>query len=862
MQGIPLADPDFGLPRRIDILLGVDIFVEILRQGRRIGAPGSPSAFETEFGWVLAGKLDVNASNHSIVSHYVSVVTGDDLLRKFWEIEECPNDQSYLTPEERLVVQHFKDNHSRSEDSRFIVPLPKKPHAKSLGESRSQAVRRFLSLERSLHAKEQFDEFDSVMNEYFEKGHAELVPLDDLEKSSQDVFYLPMHAVKKESSTTTKIRVVFDASAKSSTGVSLNDILLVGPTIHPPLLDVLLRFRLHRVALVADVSRMYRAIELTKSDRDLHRFVWRRNPKDPLLDYRMTRVTFGVSASSFAANMSVKQNALDFAMDYPLAVDAVNRAFYVDDGLTGADSTEEAIELQRQLQDLFSHGGFLLRKWNSNDQVVLQHISPELRDSQSMYTIPESYIEYVKTLGIEWNANLDHFRLTVVKPPSSFPITKRILASDIAKTFDVLGWFSPSIIKTKILLQQLWELKICWDDPVPDSVHDIWSRWRSELKLLSTKYIPRCYFSMELHGFCDASEQAYAAVIYLRMMDLDGGIQVSLVTSKTKVAPIKRLTIPRLELCGAYLLAQLLHHVQQVFNLSLDQIYAWTDSTIVLSWLIGNPRRFNTYVANRVSYIVELIAPNRWNHVHGTDNPADCASRGLFPVELLEHQLWWNGPNWLTQPPTAWPHQSDLPHIETTEERVCTLHILTHNKVPIIPIDHYSSYTKLKRVTAWIFHFVNNCRANKNGCSLQSSSSLTTQELHTAETYWISIAQEDCFPEEIETIKESKILRSSSPLLSLHPILDSSGILHVGGRDCIKKVSYSSQHPVILSGKHPVTKLMIHFEHLRLLHSGPTLLACSLNHRFYILGGRKAIHSITRSCVICRRTSAIFITSQ
>ena len=196
LQGIPLADPDFGLPRRIDILLGVDIFVEILRQGRRTGAPGSPSAFETEFGWVLAGKLDVYASNHCIVSHYVSVVTGDDLLRKFWEIEECPNDQSYLTPEERLVVQHFKDNHSRSEDGHFIVPLPKKPHAKSLGESRSQAVRRFLSLERSLHAKE-FDEFDSVMNEYFEKGHTELVPLDDLEKSSQDVSIFPCMQSKR-----------------------------------------------------------------------------------------------------------------------------------------------------------------------------------------------------------------------------------------------------------------------------------------------------------------------------------------------------------------------------------------------------------------------------------------------------------------------------------------------------------------------------------------------------------------------------------------------------------------------------------------------------------------------------------------
>ena len=245
-------------------------------------------------------------------------------------------------------------------------------------------MRTFLSLEQSLYAKQQFDEFDAVMNEYFEKGHAERVPLYDLEKSSQELFCLPKHVVKKESSTTTKIRPVFDASAKSSTGVSLNDALLVRPTIHPPLLGVLFCFCLHRVALVADVDRMYHANELTKPDRDLHRFVCRRNPKDSLLEYRMTRVIFGVSASSFIVNMSVKQNAIDFAMNYPLAIDAVNRAFYVDDGLTGADSTEEAIELQRQLQQLFSRRGFLLHKWNSNEQVVLQHIPPELQDPKSM----------------------------------------------------------------------------------------------------------------------------------------------------------------------------------------------------------------------------------------------------------------------------------------------------------------------------------------------------------------------------------------------------------------------------------------------------------------------------------------------
>ena len=187
------------------------------------------------------------------------------------------------------------------------------------------------------------------MEEYIELGHAEIVPVADLQKPLEKVFYLPMLAVRKEHSTTTKIRVVFDASAKSSTGTSLNDTLLVGPTVHSPLLDVLLKFRTHRVALTTDVSKMYRAVNLALSDRDLHRFVWRKSPNDPLLDYRMTRVTFGVSASSFAANMAVQQNALDFTMEYPQAANCkvVAESFYVDDGLTGADSEQEAIELQK-----------------------------------------------------------------------------------------------------------------------------------------------------------------------------------------------------------------------------------------------------------------------------------------------------------------------------------------------------------------------------------------------------------------------------------------------------------------------------------------------------------------------------------
>lgn len=302
-------------------------------------------------------------------------------------------------------------------------------------------------------------------------------------------------------------------------------------------MDVLIRFRLHRIALTTDVSHMYRMVLLEKSDKYLHRFVWKRNASEPLHDYCMTRVTFGVAASSYAANMAIKQNAADFSLEFPAAAKAVYESFYVDDGLTGADSIEEVMSLQRQLQELFARGGFILRKWNCSNPAVMELIPDEIKDPRHLCTLPDDG-GYTKTLGIEWNTVMDHFHLKIAELPHVDNITK---VSDIAKTFDVLGWFSPYTIKMKILFQKLWEMKVNWDDEVPASVHESWLKWRSELGLLSTKYISRCYHdkkssvdSMELYGFSDASEQAYSAVVYLRMECSDGSTQVALVMSKIK----------------------------------------------------------------------------------------------------------------------------------------------------------------------------------------------------------------------------------------------------------------------------------------------------------------------------------------
>ena len=859
ISGLQLADPDFGVPSKIDLLLGAEVFASVVLHGRRSGPPGSPTAFETKFGWALTGNTNTSAVTSSIATYHVSVLTGDDLLRKFWELEEKTPTTLYA-PEERAVIQHFQSHHRRSADGRFVVPLPRKLDANPLGESRSQAVRRFIGFERSIHSKGLFSDVKAVIDEYFEKGHAELVPSADLEKPPQSVYYLPIHVVVKESSTTSKVRAVFDASAKTSSGVSLNDTLLVGPTVHSSLVDVLLRFRQFRVALIADVSRMYRAVSLVESDRDFHRFLWRDSPACQLKDYRMTRITFGVSASSFIANMCVRQNALDFASQFPRATRAVEESFYVDDGLTGADSIEEAIELRAQLQNLFDKGGFLLRKWNSSEIAVLQHIDSELRDPGSTHTFSDPE-KYVKTLGIEWNSKLDHFRLIIGDPPQQGKLTKRALTSDIARVFDVLGWIAPVTVKAKILLQRLWEENLEWDDPVPELLRQQWSQWRTELHLLSEVHIPRCYYPREvrivfrqLHGFSDASELAYGGVVYLRSLDSTGNIHISIVMAKTKVAPLKRLTIPRLELCGAHLMARLLRHCQVVFNLSSEDIFAWTDSTIVLNWLASSPRRFRTYVGNRVASITELVAPSRWNHVEGSENPADCASRGLLPSELLSHNLWWKGPSWLQLGIHCWPKQSTLPQNQPSDEanEICS-HATIVCSLPIMSIDRFSSFMRLTRVTAWVKRFLHNCQVKEQ--QNHSQGPLSVEEMNTSRCYWVSVAQKDCFLDEINAIISKKPLSRSSPLLSLTPFIDGAGLLRVGGRQQNAKLAYDSQHPLILHGKHPISKLIIHAEHLRLLHAGPLLIAASLGRHYHIVGGRKVIRSITRSCVICRRKS-------
>ena len=245
---------------------------------------------------------------------------------------------------------------------------------------------------------------------------------------STETYYLLLHAVHKKDSTTSKLCVVFDASAKSDTGTSLNDHLLMRPTIHPPLVDVLLRFRQFRIVLTSDASRMYRAVRIPDNQNDLHRFLWREDPEESVMEYtcRMNRLTFGVCASSFAANMPLRQKAINYSRSHPEAARAVIESCYVEDGLTSAVSVEAAIHLRNELQNMFNLGGFTLTKWKSSNEEVLNSIPQDYRDSKVSQEI-HCQDEYTKVLGMEWNKVSDCFRPLVPMFEVDETLTKRVL---------------------------------------------------------------------------------------------------------------------------------------------------------------------------------------------------------------------------------------------------------------------------------------------------------------------------------------------------------------------------------------------------------------------------------------------------
>lgn len=408
--------------------------------------------------------------------------------------------------------------------------------------------------------------YNDVIQDYLQQGICEDVPVNTSAEEQPEAvkYYMPHHAVIREDKATTKLRIVFDTSSHEEGCPSLNDCLLTGPNLNPNLLDVLIKFRLHQIAFTADITKAFLQVALAEKDKDAVRFLWLHGPptkdgKDELRIMRMNRVTFGVSPSPFLLAATIRNHIKQYETEQHVAVEALRESLYVDDFISSSCDVDEAFSVTTTAKEILSHAGMNLCKWVTN--------SPDLRAKWT-----ESGVEHttetatcgnvLKVLGLVWKAEMDHFvfdlkgLLDILKGKEN---TKRSVLQTSARVFDPIGFLTPFTIRVKCLFQELWERGIGWDEQLPSDLAEKWDQWRAELPKLHLVAIPRWYQieiqpnsqTIKLHVFCDASEKAYSAVAYLQGQNKDGEVVTSFVASKSKVAPLKKMSVPRLELMGA-----------------------------------------------------------------------------------------------------------------------------------------------------------------------------------------------------------------------------------------------------------------------------------------------------------------------
>ncbi|XP_065094080.1 uncharacterized protein LOC135714625 [Ochlerotatus camptorhynchus] len=491
-EGVILADPKFHSPDKVDLLIGGELFFDILKPGQLSLAEGLPQLRDTYLGWIVAGAInDQLVSNVSLQSN-TAVEDIEQRMHRFWQVEEVP-DVPKLSTEEAACEAHFLSTYQRDETGRFIVKLPFKDNLPQLDNCRSLALKRFLMLEKRLIRNPELQaQYVNFIREYEALGHCTEINESE-DPPHKQTYYLPHHAVLRPSSSSTKCRVVFDASAKlSPSELSLNDVLQVGPVVQNDLHHIALRFRKFKVAITGEISKMYRQILKALLDRSFLRIFWREHPSLPLRVLELCTVTYGTASAPYQATRCLLKLVEEDGEDFPVAARIVKEETYMDDVLSGADSVEDAIEAQQQLKQLLGQGGFPIHKWCSNSPEFLEHIPVE--DQEKRITLEEHEVnEAIKVLGLLWDPSADSILIAYRPNPTLHPQrrTKRTMYSEIAKFFDPLGLVSPVIVLAKLLAQKLWQLKSGWDDPVDEEIAQQWRQLQDSLSHLHEIEIPR-----------------------------------------------------------------------------------------------------------------------------------------------------------------------------------------------------------------------------------------------------------------------------------------------------------------------------------------------------------------------------------
>jgi len=531
----------------------------------------------------------------------------------------------------------------------------------------------------------------------------------------------------------------------------------------------------------------------------------------------------------------------------------------MDDLMTGADTTEECCQIQQHINMILNSANLHLRKWCSNSRGILKYIGNSNTDP--LFALQINADDVVKSLGLSWKPERDEFQFTFENDVLRVKITKRMLLSHLNKIFDPLGFLAPVLVRGKIFLQQLWQMKIHWDKPLDADLTRRWEAFYKGLYQLSCIPIPRkCIpsFSSEvqLHGFCDASEEAFGAAIYVRSKDQEGNWTARLLCVKTRVAPLKGSTIPRLELCGALTLAKLANKTAEAWELEKGDIYLWTDSMVVIGWLNSESCRLKTYVANRVEQILEITNPKQWRHVKTDENPADALSRGLTPNELKCHRQWWEGPRWLSEKSDNWLSASILiPREELLPEKKPIRLALIAVEPTRDLMNYFSTWHRLVRAAAWLLKFIK-FRKTRNAGTL--SKYLNVADLREAKNGLVKRAQLDKFSEELHALKAGKEVSRSSKLKCFYPLLRDDNLILVGGRLNNAEIAEKQKDPIILPSNHKITRLIFEDVHKELLHCGPQQLFASVRQRYWPLRGIVMARSVTKKCVTCIRARPTF----
>lgn len=487
-RNLKLADPQFYKSLEVDVLIGAELFWDILCVGQIKASAKHPILQKTRLEWILAGRLgDPSNSVQRVQAFHANISNAQlhDQLGLFWKQENVVNDSSIFTFDETQCEQHFLDHVSRTPQGRFVVGLPfREQVVNKLGESREIALKRFLNLEKRFKRDPVLkDQYSRFMSEYQSLGHMRRVNVSPDEESFS--FYLP-HSVYKNFDKVSKIRVVFYASCKSSSELSLNDALMIGPVVQQDLTSSLIRFRTFAYVFVADIVKMYRQILVDPAQTKFQRILWRTDTESNVDTYELITVTYGTAPAFYLATRYLKYLAEIYAARFPVGSKHVQRDFYMDDLLTGADNIEDVKLVRDEVIQLLRLGSFGLSKWASNLPALLEEVDDFRGEPVEINNNINSRI-----LGIQWNQACDVFCYLYQIQEDSKIESKRVILSEVARLFDPLGLLGPVIVTAKLVLQELWQSGCQWDETVPQHIHTRWLSFRSGLADLNQLRIPR-----------------------------------------------------------------------------------------------------------------------------------------------------------------------------------------------------------------------------------------------------------------------------------------------------------------------------------------------------------------------------------